>query len=122
MYQGSFEEAAGLCEDHRSRLGIEIRQAIVLLENRRRELVPHAQIEGQFRVDFPIILKKAKVHVLMLIEYGKRCQRQLSRQAQQEIADGAVGETVVKIHAADGRIQVIDAGLRVQEFATELQG
>jgi hypothetical protein len=31
--------------------------------------------------------------------------------AQQQIADGTVGEAVLEVHAPDGRVQVIDLGL-----------
>ena len=120
MDQRALEDAAVLGEDHRARRRIEVGEVVVLLARRRRVLVAKAEVHGQLRRDPVVVLDEVELHVLALIHDGVAGQRQLRRQAEQQIADRAVGEAVLEVHAPDGRVQVVDLGLHVQEFAAEL--
>ena len=121
MNQRSLEQPAVLRKDHLPRRRVEIGHLIVALARGRRELVAQSHVERQLLRRAIVVLDEVELHVLPLIHHGVARQRELRRQAQQEIAHGAVGKTVFKVHAADRRVEIVDLRLHVQELAAELE-
>ena len=120
MDQRTVISAAVLGKDHRPGLGIEIGEQVVLLERRRGVLVSEADIGGQLRRDAIVVLNEVELHVLPLIHDGVARERQLGRQAEEQIGNGPIREAVFEVHAPDSCVQIVDAGLDVQELSAEL--
>ena len=99
---------------------IEVRKPVVLLDRRRRVFVSEADVGRQLRRDAVVVLNEVELHVLPLVHDGVARQRQLGRQAQQQIADRPVREPVLEVHAPDGGVQIVDAGLTCRNSAPNL--
>ena len=121
MNQRALEGIAVGREDHRPGRRIEVGELIVPLARRRGVLVAQADVRRQLRRDAIVVLEEVELHVLPLIHDGVAGEGQLRRQAEQQIADGAVGEPVLEVHPANRRVQVVDPRLHVEELAAELE-
>ena len=116
----AIEHVAVLGEDHLPGDRIEVREAVVLLARRRRVFVAQADVDGERGRELVVVLHEVELHVLPLIHHRVAGEADLRGQAEEQVADGAVGEPVLEVQAADRGVEIVDAGLDVQELAAEL--
>ena len=66
--QGAVVDRTALGENQRAGSGgIEVRQVVFRIRDRRREIIPEAKIHCEFRSHLKVILRKARQHMKALI-------------------------------------------------------
>ena len=134
IHQRLAVKAAALRLDQRVGRRIEIRQPVVRYPLRRRELIPHAQIQGQPGVHLVIVLNVAEVHPLLQVDNHvivqivgiPRSHQEVRQPVRQTLRRGGTRharvaeQAVISVLPVD-RIEVVDRRRDVLVLVTGLQ-
>src|SRR6266545_509030 len=130
MHQGAIVYGTTLCRGELPGGWIEIGKVIVEFPLGRRVFVPYAEIEREFRRDFPIILQIKEMHVLAQIGDQDVAERVLAAKPEQKVGEivkivcGGTGRTrkAARIRiAAVKRIHILHFGVDALKLVTGFQ-